>query len=83
MSMKFEADDVTEWLRKAIAAENDEEDLKFYQNLINEYDGFMKEIENNHNYSYNEPREKEIRKMLEIKSCVSVACDKNIGMLLF
>ena len=37
-STKFEADDVTEWLRKAIGAENDEEDLKVYQNLINEYD---------------------------------------------
>ena len=82
-SRKFEANDVIEWLKKAIAFENDEEDLKFYQNLINEYDGFMKEIENNHNYSYNEPKEKEIRKLLEIKNCVIVACDKNLGMSLF
>ena len=82
-SMRIEADGVKEWLSKAIAIENDEEDLKFYQNLMNEYDGFMKEIENNHIYSCEDPRENTIRKMLEIKNCVILGCDKNLGMSLF
>ena len=73
---------VKEWLNVAINLEGIEEDIKFYKQVLEEYDGMMSEIELNYHHS-DDDTEEQMKKRMDIDECIMIYCDKNLGMSMF
>ena len=74
--------EVMAWLEKAIAIENEAEDLEFYENVKNGYVGLVHEVELTYS-SKQIDTERNIIKKMEVDGCVIVLCDKGLGMSMF